>query len=197
MTSQVSRHAIAAVILLAAALTYAFSSGSAQSAQSRPTPSEESAISHVAAFQRAAAEGDKVPGETQLEGRVRRVGDDGGAQRHIWASITPTQVCVQVGENGQSACDTPERLEEEPLIVGAWRSQVPLHLSADQSLPEPEVWAGLVVNDVEAIDVTYGDGATETIPVANNGFYVQAEGREVKSFRWVTSGGTIHVQKED
>jgi hypothetical protein len=196
MTTRISfRVVVASAIIIAAALTYAIDSRPADSAQQAPTPAEESAISHVAAFQQNATEEDNVPGETTLSGRVRRVGSH-SARRRVWGSITATQDCVQVGEEGAAACAAPERLEQEPLIVGSTRTNSVPDLGAGQQRPPAEEWAGLVENDVETIEVTYADGTTEMIPVVDNGFYIDPDGREVKSFSWKTSDGSVHTDKE-
>lgn len=194
MTSRTSLRVFAAAIVVAAALTYAIGGGQARSAQQAPTAAEESAITHVAAFEQAASSEDSVPGETVLSGRMRRIGSH-GARRRVWGSIDPTQDCVQVGEEGASACAAPERLEHEPLIVGASRTtSVPL--SVDQPPPAPEEWAGLAENGVQAVEVTYSDGSTETIPVVDNGFYFDSGSREVASFAWITSNGAVHNYAE-
>lgn len=195
MTSRTSLRIFAAAVIVAAAVVYMLGGTPARSAQQAPTPAEESVISHVSAFQQSATGEDSVPGETLLTGTVRRIGSH-LARRRVWASIAPTQDCVQVGEAGASACGAPERLEDEPLIVGSTRT-TSLHLSAGKPLPPAEEWAGLAENGVETINVTYVDGTSETIPVVDNGFYVDAEGREVKSFSWTTDGGAVHSYSEE
>lgn len=194
MTSRTSLHIMAAVVIPAASLVYALG-GSAQSAQQAPTQAEQQAIAQVAAFQRSAGAEDQVPGETMLSGIVRRIGPS-DTQKPVWASIDPTQDCVQVGEEGASACAAPERLEHEPLIVGAARAGT-FHLSEGAPPPAPEEWAGLAVDDVESIEVTYQDGETSTVPVTNNGFYLDPEGRSVKAFAWTTSNGTVHTYPQE
>jgi hypothetical protein len=196
MTSRTSLRIFAAAVIAAAALVYALGSSPAQSAQQAPTLAEESVISHVAAFQQGATAADGVPGETALSGRVRNIGAD-SARQPVWASISPTEDCVQVGEEGASACGAPERLEDEPLIVGSTRTRSIPHLSAGEPPPPAEEWAGLTENGVETIEVTYDDGTSETIPVVDNGFYAVSGGREVKSFSWTTNGGTVHSYKEE
>lgn len=192
MTTRTSFRVLAAVIIAAATLTCALEGAAAQSAQQVPTAAEQSAIDHVAAFGQAATEEDAVPGETVLTGRVRRVGAR-SARRRVWASIAPTQDCVQVGEEGASACGAPERLEHEPLIVGSSRGRS-LNLS-DAQPPAPEEFAGLAENGTEAVEVTYSNGEAESVAVIDNGFYVNAEGREVEAFHW-TADGTVHTYQE-
>ncbi|HEY1690033.1 MAG TPA: hypothetical protein VGF95_14355 [Solirubrobacteraceae bacterium] len=187
-----ARHIFAAVVIVAAALTYTLG-GSAESAQQAPTPAEEAAIGHTAVFQRGATAQDEVPGETLLTGVVRRVGPSTAAQR-VWASITPTQDCVQVGEEGASACASPERLEDEPLVVGSVTERNAQPLQPGE-LPEPTEWAGVAENNVESINVTWSDGTAEAIPVVDNGFEFSADGRTVRSLGWTTDGAT-HTYEE-
>lgn len=194
MTSRTSLRVIAAVILLAAALAYLTQSTPAQSAQQGPTAAQEAAISQVTAFQRAATAADSVPGATLLSGQVRRVGSAATA-RPVWASIDPTQDCVQVGQEGASACASPRRLAVEPLIVGSLR-EVGVRLSPDQPPPPAEEWAGLAENGVEAIEARYADGSVEIVPVVNNGFYFATGGRRLAAVSWVTGGGAVHTYQE-
>jgi hypothetical protein len=194
MTTRTSLRAIAAIVIGSAALVYMLNgSGPAHSAQRAPTLAEKRAIAHVGAFRRAASAKDEVPGETMLSGTVRRVGAASAAEP-LWASIEPEQDCVQIGANGASACASPERLEQEPLIVGAYRGGA-MELSADAPPPPPEEWAGLTADDVESIGVAYEDGATEEIAVVENGFYLDTNGRVAESFSW-TIGGTVHTYPE-
>lgn len=190
MTSRISFRIAAAVVILAASLTYALG-GSAQSAQQAPTAAEQQAISQVAAFQRSGSAEDQVPGETMLSGTVRRVGGSATPQP-VWASINPTQDCVQVGEEGASACASPERLVDEPLIVGSARASS-FHLSEGAPPPTPEEYAGLAADGVESIEVAYANGETQKVPVTENGMYFNAGGRSVKAFAWTTSDGAVHT----
>lgn len=195
MTLRISlRTSVAALVIGAATVVYVFGGVSAQSAQQAPTAAEQSALSQLAAFRRSATAADAVPGETVLSGAVRRIGPS-SAPQPVWASLSPTQDCVQVGREGAAACAAPERLEREPLIVGSSRAPS-LHASSEGPAPAPEEWAGLAEDNVVSIEATYADGSSEAVPVTDSGFYLAAEGRTVTRFSWVTADGATHTYQE-
>jgi hypothetical protein len=197
MTARISRPVVAAIPIVAAALVCTvLTAGTASSAQQTLSAAAERAISHLAAFQRTTVPADEVTGETLLSGVTRRVGSP-SAGKPVWASVGGDRICVQVGQEGASACNTPERLESEPLIVGSWRGPAQnVAVSTEAQRPTVEEWAGVAVDGVQSVDVTYRNGTSEAVPVLDSGFYLNTEGRAVKSFGWTTSDGSEHAYAE-
>lgn len=195
MTSRLSRSVTIAALVAAAVGAYSLLTSDPAVSQQQPmSAAARIAISQVSAFQDAERAADTVPGETMLTGVIRRVGAASSTQP-VWASVDATEVCVQVGKEGAMACDTPERIESEPLIVGSRHGLAEGLVASKGSPPPAQEWAGVAIDGVEAIDVTYGDGATEVVPVVDNGFYMRSGGREVKAFQW-TSNGEVHSDPE-
>ena len=183
-------------MLAAAGVTAAFlllSSVGARSATEPTPPSEQAVISRVAVFRRAAEPADAIPGLTSLTGMTRSIGSSSSGHE-IWASLSTAQLCVQVGEDGTSACIAPERFVRGPLIVGAGRSGPNTPLSATP--PPPQELAGVAPDGIASVTIVFGNGTSETASVVDNGFYISAADRAVKQVDWTTTSGEFVLGPE-
>jgi hypothetical protein len=164
-------------------------SGTARSAAPDREAAEQAVISHVGAFRRAAEPADVIPAaDATISGVVTRKIGDPSAGSGVWASLSTESLCVQLA-GGASACIQPEQFAEgRPLIVGA--SSGPPGTKADGH-PSSEEVAGVVPDGIASVTVNYQDGTSETTPVVDNGFYLDAK-HAVKDVAWTTTDGVVH-----
>ncbi|MHB1860869.1 MAG: hypothetical protein ACYCUM_12335 [Solirubrobacteraceae bacterium] len=150
--------------------------------------SEQAVISRVAVFRSAAEPADAIPGQTVLTGMTRSIG--GSSSGHeIWASLSIAQLCVQVGEDGASACIAPERFTRGPLVVGASRSGP--NTPPSTTPPPPQELAGVAPDGIASVTIIFGNGTKETAAVVDNGFYISGAGQAVKQIDWTTTSGEL------
>jgi hypothetical protein len=185
MTTRIRIRVGLATLLAAAGIaTYlSLNSTTAQGSPGVPSAAEQHVIENVTAFATPATAADEVHGTTALAGSTRRIGQaDTGAP--VWAALSSTQLCVQVGEAGASSCMKPENLGTMPLIVAGGRS------TTGGAVNTPEEVAGLVPNGIDAITIAFANGTSETVAVTNNGFY-SAIKSSIAGFKWTTPQGAV------
>jgi hypothetical protein len=156
----------------------------------------------IRVFGRAARPSDALParpaytagsGAIAAGGIIRRIGPAGGAVTE-WGSAKGDELCITVGASagvasgGPAACNQLAILSQpKELLVMAAGSGGGASKSGDPP-PPSQVVAGLAPNGVSSVTINFTNGTSAVVPVANNGFVLNTDGRTPGTYKWVADG---------
>jgi hypothetical protein len=163
-------------------------------------------MDHYAIFQRTASASDSLPASIGEEAVTARKQQANASDLTQWATAAGETVCVvdryapSSSSNGvrpdtNQACNSVANLEAaHQLLV-----QTSLVGSISSAPPTPglaNVISGLAPNGVTGITITFSDGASQEVPVVENGFSYQIVGepQAVSDVSWTTATGQHYSQ---
>lgn len=197
--SKAWRLLIPALLIGAVAVTIALAQSGHSSAAGPAAPSSQ-VLSQFSVWNSASSAADTLPADAGPEpatASLTRSIATGSSDLSQWATLNGTQGCVVIegtapgAQGAPSACANLETATaaNELLTIAAGASNQPYA----RRLPETIV-AGLAPNGVDSVTITLANGASHTVPVADNGFHLLTGGSDPVAYEWTSANGAKHVQ---
>lgn len=121
-----------------------------------------------------------------------------------WVAANGQELCVIAADAAvNGGISTPSyacapiagKVETELLIMGSGGSSGESPFSKTASAPTSTLITGIAPNGVTSVTITYANGHSESVPVAENGFHaLSPAGVHPKSYTWTGPNGVEHSQ---
>ncbi len=163
-----------------------------------PAPSPN-VLAHYSVFGSTQTAADSLPSDAPWSASLSRRQSTRYAGIGQWATVDGDTLCAVSATTATSAfgpgrvCDEASTLErDDQLLIGGSASG-----SGSQTPGVVTFLYGLAPDGVSSVDVTFTDGTSQTVPVAENGFQLDLEGKGkvLAHVTWRDASGQTHSQE--
>lgn len=192
------RNLLIAVALLAAAIAVGCVIAFSESAHSSVDTPSPNVLAHYSVFSRSQAASDSLPAKAPWAASLSRRQSTRYSGISQWATVDGDTICA-VSETRTSAlgpgrvCDEASTLEQDgQILIGGGASG-----SESQTPGVVTYLDGLAPDGVSSINVAFTDGSSQTVPVVENGFQLDLEGKGkvLAHVTWRDASGQTHTQE--